>query len=135
MGSASANKTRRGHFSAPVPLVILSLLVARDAPARDAVAARLCAEPALSAAVRPARAAHWADGLEPIDVTSVTARTKARVRLYARDGEIDEIARADLERVTSNDPEPHPLAVRVEQLVMKAAYHFDAARVLVVSGW
>jgi uncharacterized protein YcbK (DUF882 family) len=135
MGSTSALKKGRSHFSALAPLVVVSLLVARDAPARDAVVARLCVETPLSAAARPARSAQWADGLDAIDVTSVTTRTRARVRLYAPDGEIDEAARTDLERVASNDPEPHPLAVRVEQLVMKAAYHFAAARVLVVSGW
>jgi uncharacterized protein YcbK (DUF882 family) len=135
MDSAGARKKRGSRFSAPGALVILSLLVARDAPARGAVEARGCVETPLFAAARPARTTHWTDGLEPIDVMNVTARTTARIRLYARDGEVDETARADLERVASNDPEPHPLAVRVEQLVMKAAYHFDAARVLVVSGW
>jgi hypothetical protein len=135
MGPRGVRETRRSHFSALLPLVVLSVFLARDAPARTAVQPRLCAETLLSAAVRPTRTAHWAGDLEPIDVVGISARSSTRIRLYTRDGEIDEDARADLERVASNDPEPRPLAVRVEQLVMKAAYHFNGARVLVVSAW
>ena len=57
------------------------------------------------------------------------------VRLYADDGEIDETARETFERVAANDAEPHALAPRVEQLLMRAAYHFGAAPVQVVSAW
>jgi uncharacterized protein YcbK (DUF882 family) len=59
----------------------------------------------------------------------------ASFRLYASDGEIDDAARENFERVAAGDAEPHALATRLEQLVVKAAYHFKVARVVVVSAW
>jgi hypothetical protein len=56
--------------------------------------------------------------------------------LYDVAGEIDPEARAEFERIASRDPdEPHALSARVEQLVFKAAYHFGAPSMMVVSGW
>ncbi len=116
-------------------LVALSLFVARDAPARVLRGAGVCFETLGAAPTRATRTASWARALPPIDVTSVVTRETARVRLYADDGEIDESARESLERVAANDAPPHVLAARVEQLLMRAAYHFGAPQVQVVSAY
>lgn len=59
----------------------------------------------------------------------------AIIRLYGADGAIDRAARDTFESVADRDGECHPLAPRVEQLVIKAAYHFQSPKVLLVSGW
>jgi uncharacterized protein YcbK (DUF882 family) len=116
-------------------LVTLSLFVARDAPAHVFRGAGACLETFVAAAPPAMRVASWARNLPPVEVAGVGTRERARVRLYADDGEIDETARESLERVAANDAEPHVLAPRVEQLLMRAAYHFGAAPVQVVSAW
>jgi uncharacterized protein YcbK (DUF882 family) len=117
-------------------LVLLSLFVARDAPARVLRGASVCFETFVAAPAHPAtRTASWASSLPPVEVASVVTRQSARVRLYADDGEIDEDARAALERIAANDAPPHVLATRVEQLLMRAAYHFGAPQVQVVSAY
>jgi hypothetical protein len=117
-------------------LVLLALFaVARDAPANVVRTPRLLLEtPLVAQAVSP-RVAHWAEALAPIEVASVAAREGVRVRLYSSDGAIDEQARSDFERAASIEDDPHSLALRLEQLVVKAAYHFKQTRVVVVSGW
>jgi uncharacterized protein YcbK (DUF882 family) len=116
-------------------LVGLSIFVARDAPARALVAARVGTEMPLAAAAKEERVASWAIALAPILVTNASTRESARISLYNRFGEIDEEARAAFERVASREPDVHKLSLRVEQLVFKAAYHFGAERLSVVSGW
>ncbi len=116
-------------------LVALSLFVARDAPAYVFRGAGACIETYIAAATPAPRMASWAHDLRPVEVAGVATRDRAEVRLYADDGEIDETARETLERVAANDGEPHALAPRVEQLLMRAAYHFGAAPVKVVSAW
>jgi len=113
----------------------LSLVVARDVSARSPGSPRLCIETLLTAADRPARVAAWAAHLDGIEVGSTSSPETAVVRLYEADGDIDEAARATFERIAARDVEPHPLAIRVEQLVFKAAYHFKNAPIVVVSGW
>lgn len=118
-------------------LLILALIaVARDAPARGLRAPSACAiEAATAAASRADRTARWAEALDAVDVENVVTRERERVRLYRTDGSIDDEAVDAFSRVASNDGEPHPLTPRVVQLVMKAAYHFGGAHVLVVSAW
>ncbi|HZU82998.1 MAG TPA: hypothetical protein VE987_08785 [Polyangiaceae bacterium] len=116
-------------------LVALSVYVARDAPARAAAPPHSSAEAAFSLVPRSLRVASWARALEPIEVRSMNTRIAGRVRLYDATGELDDDARATFERIASREPEPHRLATRVEQLIVKAAYHFGAERVLIVSGW
>jgi uncharacterized protein YcbK (DUF882 family) len=118
-----------------IAVVLVAFFVARDAPARVLGHPRSVVETSLIAAAPPPRVASWAEALAPVEIGSERTRDSARVRLYASDGEIDPAARSDFERVAAADDEPHPLAVRLEQLVFKAAYHFKDARVLVVSGW
>lgn len=115
--------------------VSLALFVAHDVSARSVGASRLCIEALLTAAARPARVAAWAAHLEGIEVGTTTSTEKAVVHLYEGDGDIDEAARVTFERIAARDEDPHPLAVRLEQLVFKAAYHFKNAPVVVVSAW
>jgi uncharacterized protein YcbK (DUF882 family) len=116
--------------------IAVVLLFSRDAPAHGAVRAHTFAEEApLTAALRAARTASWADALPPLEVRSVHDGASCSIRLYTADGEIDEDARMQLEHVATNDGRQHVLDGRLAQLVVKAAYHFHDARVLVVSGW
>jgi uncharacterized protein YcbK (DUF882 family) len=117
-------------------VVVCGLLVARDAPARVLVLGRTTAEQALEVTPRQARLAAWAAELPAVAVSSVKNGEVARLRLYDATGEVDDEARAALERIAAGtDGEAHPLAPRVEQLLFKAAYHFGAAPIVVVSAW
>ncbi len=112
----------------------LCLWVARDAPAHALVEARGAAETPLAARARAERVDSWTRELGPVDVESVRTRNSARVLLYTASGEVDEESRAAFERI-ANDGDAHELAPRLEQLVVKAAYHYQRAKVLIVSGW
>jgi hypothetical protein len=114
---------------------VLPLLVARDVGAHALAQAQLCIETPLVAPLRPARVAAWAEKLDAVEVGNAGTRTRARIRLYASDGEVDEGARDSFERMAARDVNAHRLSVRVEQLVFKAAYHFRSPTVIVVSGW
>jgi uncharacterized protein YcbK (DUF882 family) len=116
-------------------LTVVSLLCARDAPAHGLVKPGSATDTPMTAAARDARSASWASALAPIDVTSVASGETASIRLYGDDGEIDEMARMHLEHVVARDGEQHELAMRLEQLVVKAAHHFGDTPVFVVSGW
>jgi uncharacterized protein YcbK (DUF882 family) len=127
---------RRPLFaSACLFAVVLSLLVANDVSARSLGESRMCIEALLTAAVRPTRVAAWAAHLEGVEVGTTATQETAVVRFYESDGDVDEGARALFERIAARGEDPHPLAVRLEQLVFKAAYHFKNAPVVVVSGW
>lgn len=118
-----------------IALVLAALAIARDAPADSFREPHPCIETPLIEAAPLPRVVHWAGVLEPIEVESATSHEHAFVRLYAGDGSVDPKARGTFEQIAANAGEAHPLAVRLEQLVMKAAYHFKKARVTVVSGW
>src|SRR5271167_2530032 len=100
-------------------LVALALFIARDAPAHVLRGAGVYLETAAFARTPNARSASWARVLPPVEVSSVVSRERASVRLYADDGEIDQSARATLERVAANDAPAHALAPRVEQLLVR----------------
>lgn len=106
-----------------------------DVQAHALAEARICIETPLVAALRPARVAAWAEPLNAVEVENAATLSKAAIRLYGSDGEIDPGALADFERAASRDDATHPLAPRLVQLVFKAAYHFGGARVIVVSGF
>jgi hypothetical protein len=89
----------------------------------------------LAAAPRPSRKAAWADALPPVEVSSAISGARAPLRLYRADGELDGDARARFEQLAAGDGEAHALASRLEQLVFKAAYHFDGASIVIVSGY
>ncbi|HEX3771451.1 MAG TPA: DUF882 domain-containing protein [Polyangiaceae bacterium] len=112
----------------------IALFVARDAPAHTPPAVHAAFEAVLAAAPPAPRVAAWAHALPPVEVTAPN-RAKAAIRLYADDGEVDPEARAILERIAAGDGSPHELAARVEQLLVRAAYHFGDAQVFVVSAY
>jgi uncharacterized protein YcbK (DUF882 family) len=116
-------------------LLGLALIVGRDAPARAARGSSFYVEPRVATFLPSPRVATWARALPAVMVTSASNRASASIRLYADDGEIDDEARAALERVAASDGPPHPLAPRVEQLLVLAAYHFGNAPVLLVSAF
>src|SRR5438477_5555132 len=100
------DKPRRGKSarrSLP-PLVILSLLVARDAPARAPFVSRIGLDIPLAASARAVRVPSWAASLYPIEVGCGNTKMSARIRLYDSTGEIDEEARVVFERVASGVP-------------------------------
>ncbi|HLK37688.1 MAG TPA: DUF882 domain-containing protein [Polyangiaceae bacterium] len=113
----------------------LSLFAARDAPAHAAVSRALFLETSASSTARPDRIDAWANRLDPIDVTTMGSHDVVSVRFYDRAGNVDDGARAELERVAAGAVEAHGLSLRVERLLVKAAYHFGGARVVIVSGW
>ncbi|HEY6460305.1 MAG TPA: DUF882 domain-containing protein [Polyangiaceae bacterium] len=120
----------------PAALVVgLSGFLAADAPARGVPLPARAVDTPMAAAPRAARTAAWAEDLPPLDVTSVQDGARIHVRLYGEDGEIDESARAAFERLVARDGEQHPLAPRVEQLLVKASHHFGDAAVTIVSAW
>ena len=71
----------------------------------------------------------------PVDVSSALTGTRAPIRLYAADGQLDAGARARFEQLAAGEGETHPLAPRLEQLVFKAAYRFGGASIVIVSGY
>src|SRR5262245_47540683 len=80
--------------------------------------------------------AAWAAALPPLRFVNTRTRAEGSVRLYADDGSIDERAAATIDRMLAErDAEPRPLHRRVLQLVVKAANHFGAKEVLVVSSF
>lgn len=134
MRSKRSHRKTRAFVTSLLPAAV-AILLAHDAPAQPVPAAPLGVDTPLTAAVRAPRQASWAERLEPIEVTCLATRESASIRLYDDAGEVDEQAHADFERVVSRDGEVHPLSERLEQLVVKAAYHFGSDHVLVVSGW
>jgi uncharacterized protein YcbK (DUF882 family) len=117
-------------------MLSLSVLVfARDAPAHGTVPAASGTETPMTGAARSPRTASWAEQLAPLDVTSVHDGSSCSLRLYTPDGEVDEEARMRFEHVVARDGRQHVLEERLEQLVVKAAYHFHDAHIRVVSGW
>jgi peptidase M15-like protein len=121
---------------AVLPAILLPLF-AGDVPARAEIVpvARTATETPMIAAPRSDRSTAWAASLAPVAVTSGSTGATEAIRLYSGDGEVDEVARMRFEHVVARDGEQHELAERLEQLVVKTAYHFGGARVMVVSGW
>jgi uncharacterized protein YcbK (DUF882 family) len=120
---------------ASLAALLALLFVARDAPARSVPREHQATDTPLAAGARPPRAASWAEALRPVEVRSLHDGRTASIRLYTPDGEVDEAARMQFELAAAHDGEQHILEPRLLQLVVKAAYHFRGARVLVVSGW
>jgi uncharacterized protein YcbK (DUF882 family) len=79
----------------------------------------------------------WARDLPPITIRSVATEATVSIRLYGDDGQIDEGAAAEIDRVLwGTNPGPvRPMNRRLLQLVVRAAAHFDAPHVSVISSW
>lgn len=90
--------------------------------------------------VAPLAGAAWAASLPPIRIRNKTTSARATLRLYADDGGLDRAPLREFMRVASSaaappdDGEvPEPLDPRLVQLVVRAAYHFGNAPILVIS--
>lgn len=127
--------TSRVAFGAPVLLAALATGGAAVAQAPPGSASALGVDTPLAPAPRPRRSVAWAESLPALEIVSQASGQHATVRLYAEDGSVDAEACERFEAVVAGTHDPHPLARRLEQLVFKAAYHFGARRVVVVSGW
>jgi uncharacterized protein YcbK (DUF882 family) len=79
----------------------------------------------------------WATALEPVLVKCANTGAEARVRLYRPDGQVDlDAARLFMTTVSELEgKEPPEVNLRTIQLVMKAAYHFKAKWIDVVSAY
>src|SRR5882762_947267 len=84
----------------------------------------------------PIRSAPWSESLAPVHVYNTNTEVETDIRLYAADGTVDEeqIGVFDQTVAAKGTPPPH-MSPRLIQLVMKAAYHFDAHSVVVVSAY
>jgi uncharacterized protein YcbK (DUF882 family) len=117
-------------------LLLLALSgAAHDAPSHWLRASGGCSVATAAAEERPRRTARWAEALGPIEIENVVTRARDHLRLYRDDGALDDAAIDAFTRLASNDANSHTLAPRLLQLVVKAAYHFGGARVMIVSGW
>ena len=77
---------------------------------------------------------YWAEALEPIIVRNVRTQVESSIRLYRANGTVDATALETFARTVARD-RPVPVHARVVQLVMKAAYHFHAKDVWVLSAY
>lgn len=78
--------------------------------------------------------------LATLRFTSANQHRSVSVRLYDRQGHLDESAASELDTLLADarDPdqiESHPIDRRTLQLVAKAAYHFKSSNIDVVSGY
>ncbi len=97
--------------------------------------ARVVAEPVEAPAPPPPEApVAWAAALPALRFYNTRTAAACSVRLYTDGGVLDAGAASALDRVAAErDTEPRPLDRRVLQLVVKAATHFHAAEVDLVS--
>jgi len=77
----------------------------------------------------------WARKLGPVRVESANTGEKADVRLYAPDGSVDPLAVEAFSRVAADSSGPLVLSQRLVQLSVKAAHHFGAATLVIISGY
>lgn len=88
-----------------------------------------------SASAPAPRSAPWAQRLAPLLFRDINTLADVPARLYRDDGSIDDGAATELARVlwAAKDEETPRVSVRLLQLVVKAAAHFDAHEVQVIS--
>jgi uncharacterized protein YcbK (DUF882 family) len=103
-----------------------------EPPSAPALAPRL-APVTPSATSRPPAA--WAIALPAVRFVDTRTRAAAVVRLYAKDGSLSEEAACDLDRlvVAGAGAPPPPLNRRLLRLLVKAAAHFHATEINLVS--
>jgi uncharacterized protein YcbK (DUF882 family) len=77
----------------------------------------------------------WAKALSPLAISCANTGAKAAIRLYGDDGSIDRDAAETFSRVASDTNGEFPLSDRLLQLAVKAAHHFDAKTLVVVSAY
>jgi|SRR5580692_4261700 hypothetical protein len=116
-------------------LALCGALFTRSVSARAETPARTGVDTPLDRVAPSPRVVSWARDLAPVEVMNGNTRESATIRFYGHDGEVDEAARQAFERIADAGGPTHSLSVRVEQLVVLAAYHFNGAGVIIVSSW
>ena len=81
--------------------------------------------------------AAWASALPPIHFKNPNTNTnsEADISLYAKDGTVDRNALDAFDDLVAKDGKVHAIAPRTIQLVVKAAYHFHAKEVVIISAY
>jgi hypothetical protein len=77
----------------------------------------------------------WAKALPPLEVLCANTGARAPIRLYDARGTIDAEALDAFSAVAADVNGIHPLNPRLAQLAVKAAHHFGAKSLTVVSGY
>jgi uncharacterized protein YcbK (DUF882 family) len=83
----------------------------------------------------PSTAAAWAVALEPLKVECANSGASESLRLYTGDGSVDEDSLDAFSHVAADFNGYAPLNRRLIQLTVKAAHHFHANTLIVVSGY
>jgi hypothetical protein len=131
---------RMGTRLAPAAAMAVSSLylscgAAVPPPAPSPAIAVAAATPVKVEAVPLPPEAPWAVALPPLKVMGANSGATDSVRLYGVDGSLDGAAVEAFARVSADFNGYAPLKPRLVQLVAKAAYHFHAGSVVVVSGY
>lgn len=136
---------RRGIPRSGVLMACLAGLATVSASAGDRPAPEVArpGAPRLRAPTPPAHPttgaamiAPWAGSLWPVHVENANTGAAENVALYTRDGRVDPRAVTEFSLVAAwRGEEAPPLDARVVQLVFKAAYHFSAPAVSLLSAW
>jgi uncharacterized protein YcbK (DUF882 family) len=79
--------------------------------------------------------APWATALEPLTVECANSGAIEALHVYKGDGSLDQAAVEEFSRVSADFNGYAPLNVRLVQLAVKAAHHFHATKLIVVSGF
>jgi uncharacterized protein YcbK (DUF882 family) len=75
----------------------------------------------------------WSAQLGAIHVKNRNTNAQGTIRLYGEDGRVDEGALREFIRVCSAEGQYEPLDPRLVQLAFRAAYHFKASSMIIVS--
>jgi uncharacterized protein YcbK (DUF882 family) len=121
---------------------VCAVTAARTAPSPDASragVARFVRSPRLLAAL-PSRPDPAFAALSAVGVLNVNTRERAELRLYDPTGELNDRALERLDELLADARDPRkieraPIDRRVLKLLFKAAYHFGATEIEIVSGY
>jgi uncharacterized protein YcbK (DUF882 family) len=119
----------------PMPRAMIGLTTPQKLPGAAPLAEPRPAEPA-SAPMTERRSSAWASNLPTLTVENPNSRGVAAIKLYADDGTVDPAAFESLRKLVGVDGiHPAPMNRRVVQLMVKAAAHFGAEHVVIVSAY
>jgi len=113
---------------------LVPILSVRPVPVVEPLPAPAHAPATVAPVPPPPVVVGWATTLPALRIFNTHTGATCSVHLYAADGDVDELAAAEIDRIaTERDAAPRPLDRRVLRLIVKAAAHFDAAVVNLVS--
>jgi hypothetical protein len=121
---------------APIPAVAAATVTATPADGADDTAA--AAELDEFSPPRPDPATlevAWAKQLPALAVECANTGARADVRLYEADGTVDPLGVDTFSLIAADSNGVYPLNPRVVRLAVKAAHHFDAKTLVVVSAY